>query len=77
MNQPNYVSTNPASGEVAAHFDFASDEVVEQALVTGDQAYRSWRQVSVQDRVDAACKVGELFSRTLPRASQDRGRGDG
>jgi succinate-semialdehyde dehydrogenase/glutarate-semialdehyde dehydrogenase len=61
MNQPNYVSTNPASGEVAAHFDFASDEVVEQVLVTGDEAYRSWRQVSVEDRADAACKVGELF----------------
>jgi succinate-semialdehyde dehydrogenase/glutarate-semialdehyde dehydrogenase len=61
MNQPNYVSTNPASGEVSAHFDFASDEAVEQALVTGDEAYRSWRQVSVQDRADAACQVGELF----------------
>ena len=60
--QATYASTNPATGEVTARFDFADEAAIGAALSAGADAYVDWRGRSVQQRAAIATKVGELFA---------------
>lgn len=60
--QPAYASTNPATGEVTHQFDFADDASVESALAAGDAAFRSWRELPIEERAALAKRVGDLFA---------------
>jgi succinate-semialdehyde dehydrogenase / glutarate-semialdehyde dehydrogenase len=60
--QPEYVSTNPATGEVKARFDFASDDDVQRALAVGAAAYASGLASTIEDRAALAKRVGDLFA---------------
>ena len=60
--QPPYASTNPATGEVTARFDVATDDAVEAALAAGHEAFVSWKEKSLEERAALAKKVGDLFA---------------
>ncbi|MGB0101113.1 MAG: NAD-dependent succinate-semialdehyde dehydrogenase [Nocardioides sp.] len=60
--QPPYASTNPATGEVTATFDFATDAAIDAALAAGDGAFATWRSQSLEERAELAKRVGDLFA---------------
>src|SRR6201996_8570499 len=59
---PPYQVTDPATGEVAETFDFATDAEVEGALAAATQAYTAWRQRPVAERAAIVKRVAELFT---------------
>jgi len=62
MSQPTYQVTDPATGEVAETFDFATDAEVEAALAATANAFGEWSARSVDDRVAVTRKVAALFT---------------
>jgi succinate-semialdehyde dehydrogenase/glutarate-semialdehyde dehydrogenase len=54
--------TDPATGEAAETFPFATDEEVEQALASATAAYAQWRKRQVTERAAIVKRVGELFA---------------
>jgi succinate-semialdehyde dehydrogenase/glutarate-semialdehyde dehydrogenase len=60
--QPAYASTNPATGEVTATFDFTTDDAIESALAAGDAAFLSWRELAIEERAAVTKKIGDLFA---------------
>ncbi len=58
---PPYQVTDPATGEVAESFPFATDEEVEQTLAAATAAYAQWRKRPVTERAAIVKRVGELF----------------
>ena len=68
--QPAYASTDPATGEVSAQFDFATDDAVESALTAGATAFRTWRELSIEERAALATKVGALFAERSDELAQ-------
>jgi succinate-semialdehyde dehydrogenase/glutarate-semialdehyde dehydrogenase len=59
---PPYQVTDPATGEVAEAFPFASDAEVEQALASATAAFAQWRKRPVAERAAIVARVGELFT---------------
>src|SRR5262245_38070202 len=59
--QPPYQSLDPATGEIVAKFETATDDQVAAALTAADDAYRSWREESLDSRLDVARTVGRLL----------------
>jgi succinate-semialdehyde dehydrogenase / glutarate-semialdehyde dehydrogenase len=59
--QPPYQSLNPATGEVVAKFDTATDDQVAAALTAADEAYRTWREESLDTRLEVARTIGRLL----------------
>ena len=47
---------------MTAQFDFATDDEVESALAAGATAFRTWRELSIEERAALATKVGALFA---------------
>ena len=47
---PPYQVTDPATGEAAETFPFATDEEVEQALASATAAYAQWRKRQVTEQ---------------------------
>ena len=60
--QPTYSSTNPATGEVTAEFDVATDDAIETGLAAGAAAFLTWRALPIQERAALATRVGDLFA---------------
>ncbi len=58
---PPYQVTDPATGEVAEAFPFATDAEVEQALAAATEAFTAWRQRPIEERAAIVKRVGELF----------------
>jgi succinate-semialdehyde dehydrogenase/glutarate-semialdehyde dehydrogenase len=59
---PVYQVTDPASGEVAETFPFATDAEAEQALAAATDAFAEWRKRPVAERAAIVRRVGELFT---------------
>jgi len=59
---PTYQVTDPATGEVAQTFPFATDAEVEQALAAATAAYAEWRKRPIAERAAIVKKVAELFT---------------
>jgi succinate-semialdehyde dehydrogenase / glutarate-semialdehyde dehydrogenase len=59
--QPPYQSLDPATGEVVAKFDTATDDQVAAALTAADEAYRTWREESLDTRLEVARTIGRLL----------------
>ena len=59
--QPPYATVDPATGKVLKTFDTATDDQIAAAVAKADDAYRSWREQPLKDRVEVARNVGELF----------------
>ena len=57
-----YRVQNPATGEVVETFDTATDSQIDAALAAADDAYREWRERSVQQRAEVVKRVAELFA---------------
>jgi succinate-semialdehyde dehydrogenase/glutarate-semialdehyde dehydrogenase len=56
-----YAVTNPATGETVKTFDTISDDDLEAAIASADQAFRDWsRTTDVQQRAALIRRVGEL-----------------
>lgn len=68
--QPAYASTNPATGEVAATFDFATDAAIGEALAAGHRAFLDWRTLTVQERAALAKRIGGLFAERCDELAQ-------
>ena len=60
--QPAYASTDPATGEVSATFDFATDDEIEAALAAGARAFADGQSSTVDQRAAIATRVGELLA---------------
>jgi succinate-semialdehyde dehydrogenase / glutarate-semialdehyde dehydrogenase len=58
---PPYQVTDPATGEVAETFPFATDAEVEQAIAAASAAFTEWRKRPVEERAAIVKRVGELF----------------
>lgn len=52
---------NPATGEIEKEFDTATDEQIEQALATTDEAYRAWSARPMAERGAILQRVADLF----------------
>ena len=61
-NTPPYQVTDPATGEVAETFPFATDAEVEQALAAATAAYKTWKQRPIAERAAIVKRVAELFT---------------
>src|SRR5271154_1438485 len=59
---PVYQVTDPATGEVAETFPFATDAEVEQALAAATAAYAEWRKRPVTERAAIVRRIAELFT---------------
>jgi succinate-semialdehyde dehydrogenase / glutarate-semialdehyde dehydrogenase len=59
---PVYQVTDPATGEVAGTFPFATDAEAEQALAAATAAFAQWRNRPVTERAAIVRRVGELFT---------------
>ena len=57
-----YRVQNPATGEITETFTSASDDQVQQYLVSADAAYREWKEQSVQQRAGVILRIGGLFT---------------
>ena len=56
-----YAVTNPATGEIEAEFATASDEQIQQALSSTDQAYQAWSVSALDDRVALLNRVADIY----------------
>lgn len=61
-NPPPYQVTDPATGEVAEAFPFATGAEVEQALATASAAFSQWKQRPAAERAAIVKRVAELFT---------------
>ena len=59
---PPYQVTDPATGEVAQTFPFATDAEVEQALAATTAAFAQWRKRPIAERAEIVARVGQLFT---------------
>src|SRR6202007_2684099 len=59
---PPYQVTDPATGEVAETFPFATDAEVEEALAAATGAFAEWRLRTVAERAAVVKRVAELFT---------------
>lgn len=56
-----YVSTNPATGEVLAHFPAATDAEIGAVLAESAAAYDRWRRVPLAERAGVLRRVAEHY----------------
>lgn len=56
-----YRVQNPATGEILEEFAAMTDAELESAIADSDDAYRGWRDVSIQERAAIVRRVAELF----------------
>src|SRR3989440_1724584 len=59
---PPYQVTDPATGEVAETFPFATDAEVAEALAAATEAFTAWRSRPVAERAAIVKRVAELFT---------------
>ena len=59
---PPYQVTDPATGQVAETFPFATDAEVEQALAAATAAFAQWRKRPVAERAAIVTRIAELFT---------------
>src|SRR6202167_5483293 len=59
---PPYQVTDPATGEVAETFSFATDAEVEQALAAATEAFAAWRLRPLAERTAGVQRVAALFT---------------
>ncbi len=59
---PSYRSVNPATGEVVSEHGTATAAEIEQALSAADTAFRSWRDVPIEERAAVGARVAALFA---------------
>ena len=56
-----YAVTNPATGEVVASYESATDAQIEEALAASDKAYREWgKKTTVAERAKLLTRLAEL-----------------
>ncbi|MET1033894.1 MAG: NAD-dependent succinate-semialdehyde dehydrogenase [Arthrobacter sp.] len=60
--EPGYRVLNPATGEVVETFPTATDAEVQEALAAAHDAYRSWKDVPIEERAKVVSRIAELFS---------------
>ncbi|HXT90692.1 MAG TPA: NAD-dependent succinate-semialdehyde dehydrogenase [Trebonia sp.] len=61
-NTPPYQVTDPATGEVAEKFPFATDAEVEQTLTAATAAFTEWKRRPLAERAAIVQRVAELFT---------------
>ncbi|WP_040420815.1 NAD-dependent succinate-semialdehyde dehydrogenase [Corynebacterium timonense] len=62
-----YRVQNPVNNKVIESFDFITDEQLDKALADADEAFRSWRETSYEQRGELLRTVASLFD-----ANRDR-----
>jgi succinate-semialdehyde dehydrogenase/glutarate-semialdehyde dehydrogenase len=61
-NTPSYQVTDPATGEVAETFPFATDAEVERTLAAASAAFAEWKKRPVAERAAVVKRVAGLFT---------------
>lgn len=56
-----YRVQNPKNNEIVQTFDVISDEDLERAISAADEAFKSWRDTSLDERAGVLRKVAEIF----------------
>lgn len=56
-----FQTLNPATGEVVATFDPATDDEVAAALENADSAYRTWRETDLAERVAIVKRIAQQY----------------
>lgn len=56
-----YRVQNPKNNEIVQTFDVISDEGLERAISAADEAFKSWRDTSLDERAGVLRKVAEIF----------------
>src|ERR1700729_828970 len=59
---PPYQVTDPATGEVAETFPFATDAEVEAALAAATEAFAAWKLRPLAERSAVVQRIAELFT---------------
>ncbi|WP_175934666.1 NAD-dependent succinate-semialdehyde dehydrogenase [Corynebacterium sp. Marseille-P4321] len=60
MSNP-YRVQNPKTNEIVETFDYISDDALEEALSTADEAFAQWREKSFEERAEVLHKIAQLF----------------
>lgn len=68
--QPPYRSTDPATGEVLATFETATDAAVHHAIAAADAAYHQWRRRPLEERADIVRTAGKLLRERADRLAE-------
>ena len=74
---PPYQVTDPATGEVAETFPFATDAEVAAALAAATEAFAAWRQRPVAERAAVVKRVARAVHRARHRPGRADHQGDG
>jgi succinate-semialdehyde dehydrogenase / glutarate-semialdehyde dehydrogenase len=75
--QPPDQSLDPATGEVVAKFETATDDQVAAALAAADEAYRTWRDEPLETRLEVVRTIGPPVARTGRRSRRSGAAADG
>ncbi|MGC0272037.1 NAD-dependent succinate-semialdehyde dehydrogenase [Pseudactinotalea sp. Z1739] len=59
---PAYRTQNPATGEVLATYDFATDDQIAEALAASAQAFGEFAARPIEERAAIVARIGELFT---------------
>ncbi len=62
MSKQGYRVQNPTTGEIVERYDTATDDDVTKALDNADNAYRSWREKTIEERAQIVKQVAALFT---------------
>jgi succinate-semialdehyde dehydrogenase/glutarate-semialdehyde dehydrogenase len=62
MTSPTYQVTDPSTGEVVESFAHATDGEIESALSSAHSAYRTWKDVPIEERAVVVKRVAALFA---------------
>jgi succinate-semialdehyde dehydrogenase/glutarate-semialdehyde dehydrogenase len=65
-----YRTHNPATGETLREYPFLSDDELEAKLALAHQAYLTWREVPIAERVALFVKVADLIEAKLPELAR-------
>lgn len=65
-----FISSNAYSGEILKKFPFHSPSEIEKKVISSEQAYKSWKNFSFQDKINCFNSLAGLLSANLEKAAQ-------
>src|SRR5690554_2149235 len=62
-DRPDFIVTNPATGETIGRVPDCTDQDIEAAIASADQAFRAWRKTTAYERSQLLYRAWELMIR--------------
>ena len=63
-------TTNPATGKSLKHYDFMTDQEVNEAISKCHEAFKTWKKVSLKDRAEVVQAIGKELVNAKEELSQ-------